>query len=188
MPIKSWKILSEKQLNNYKIFETRVDRVRSPKTGEEHDVYVVTGASWVNVLAFTPEGKVILVQQYRHGTREVMWEIPGGVIEPDETPAHAGARELIEETGYAGTPARLLGKIHPNPAFQTNLCYTVLILDAKRIREPAMDGTEDIAVRLVEEDEFARMIADGRITHSLVAVADLWRRLWRAGVIHPSVV
>ncbi len=173
MSIKPWQIISEKPLHQYKIFETRVDRVRSPKTGREHDVYIVTGASWVNVLAFTPDGKIILVQQYRHGLREVMWEIPGGVIDPEETPEHAGARELLEETGYAGTPARLLGKIHPNPAFQTNLCYTVLILDAKRVRDPMMDGTEDIAVCLVEEEEFGRMIADGRITHSLVALADL---------------
>src|SRR5258708_1011040 len=84
-----WKVLGSKNLNHYKIFETRTDRVVSPRTQQEHDVYIVTGSSWVNVLAYTPDQEILLIEQYRHGIREVIWEIPGGVIDPGETPAQA---------------------------------------------------------------------------------------------------
>jgi ADP-ribose pyrophosphatase len=179
--IQPWKVIGSRPMNNYKIFETRTDRVVSPRTGQEHDVYIVEGASWVNVMPITPDREVVLVQQYRHGIREVMWEIPGGVIDPGETPEQAAVRELLEETGYAGKPPQLLGKVHPNPAYQTNLCYTVLIEDVKAVQAPQMEGMEDIAVKLVPEEEFGQLIMRGEITHSLVVVADLWRRLWRSG-------
>lgn len=186
--IQHWKIIGSKKLNHYKIFETRTDRVVSPRTQQEHDVYVVVGSSWVNVLAITTDKKIVLVQQYRHGTRQVMWEIPGGVIDAGESPAQAAARELLEETGYKGSAPRLLGKVHPNPAYQENTCYTILIENIEFVETPKMDGMEDIAVKLVPEEEFERMIEEGEITHSLVVAADLWRRLWRAGRIQPTVV
>lgn len=186
--IKPWKVLSSKKLNHYKIFETRTDRVVSPRTGQEHDAYIVTGNPWVNILAFTEKGEVIMVQQYRHGTQLVMMEIPGGVIDAGESPTAAAARELLEETGYAGSAPKILGKVHPNPAFQTNICHTILIENARKVREPEMESMEDIATHLVPESEFERMILDGRISHSLVLVADLWRRLWRSGAIQPVVI
>jgi 8-oxo-dGTP pyrophosphatase MutT (NUDIX family) len=184
--IQPWPILGSRALHDYRIFQTRTERVRSPKTGREHDVYLLTGPDWVNVLAFTPAREVVLVQQYRHGSRQVMWEIPGGLMEPGEAPAAAGARELLEETGYAGDPAAALARIQPNPAFQTNTCHTVLIQNARLAQAPSPDAMEDLAVKLVPEEEFADMVADGRIANALVAVADLWRRLWREGKLRPE--
>jgi ADP-ribose pyrophosphatase len=183
-----WQVLDSKKLNSYKIFETRTDRVISPRTKQEHDVYIVTGSSWVNILAFTPEREVLIIEQYRHGVREVMWEIPGGVIDAGETPAQAASRELLEETGFEGDSPKLLGKVYPNPAFQTNTAYTVLIENIRFTKEPQLEGMEDIAMKLVPEEVFADLIATGKITHSLVIVAELWRRLWRSGEITPVVL
>lgn len=186
--IQRWKIIGSKKLNHYKIFETRTDRVISPRTQKEHDVYIVSGSSWVNVLALTSNFEVVLVQQYRHGTRQVHWEIPGGVIDGGESPAQAAARELLEETGYQGDTPLLLGQVHPNPAYQENTCYTLLITNVKRVAAPQMEEMEDILVKLIPENDFSKMIEDGDITHSLVVVADLWRRLWRAGTIKPIML
>ena len=185
-PIQPWPVLGSRPMHDYTIFQTRTERVRSPRTGGEHDIYLLTGPDWVNILAVTPAREVVLVQQYRYGSRQVMWEIPGGLMEPGEAPAAAGARELLEETGYAGDPPVALAKISPNPAFQTNTCHTVLVLNAQRVQTPSLDGMEDIAVKLVPEEEFSTMVADGRISNALVAVAELWRRLWREGRLGPE--
>lgn len=184
-PIEPWAILGSRTMHDYSIFQTRTERVRSPKTGSEHDIYLLAGPDWVNVLAFTPAREIVLVQQYRHGSRQVMWEIPGGLMDPNETPPAAGARELLEETGYAGDPPVALARILPNPAFQTNTCHTVLVENARLVQAPDLDSMEDIAVKLVPEEDFGQMVADGRISNALVAVADLWRRLWREGRLRP---
>jgi ADP-ribose pyrophosphatase len=186
--IRPWKIIGSKKLNHYKIFDTRTDRVISPRTQKEHDVYIVSGSSWVNVLAITAKSEIVLVQQYRHGTREIHWEIPGGVIDSGESPAQAATRELLEETGFQGDAPLLLGKVHPNPAYQENTCYTLLIQNVELVATPQMDSMEDILVKLIPEKDFSQMIESGAITHSLVVVADLWRRLWRTGTIQPIVL
>lgn len=186
--IKPWQVIASKWLNHYRIFKTRSDRVISPRTNTEHEVYVVDGSSWVNVFAITEDQKIVVVQQYRHGTREIKWEIPGGVIDEGENPAQAGARELLEETGYAGSAPIVIGKVHPNPAYQTNICYTVLIENAKKVAEPSIEEMEDIAVDLVTENQFEQMIIDGEISHSLVVAADLWRRFWKSGKKNTPVI
>ena len=69
-----------------------------------------------------------MVEQYRHGSNTVELEIPGGMMDAGETdPVATAVRELREETGYEGGNARLLGKIHSNPAILSNITYTVLI-------------------------------------------------------------
>jgi ADP-ribose pyrophosphatase len=73
----------------------------------------------VNVLALTPDHRLVLVRQFRFGIDGFSLEIPGGVMEAGEDPLEAGLRELREETGFAGGVARLLGSVHPNPAIQS---------------------------------------------------------------------
>lgn len=84
---------------------------------------MIDSASWVNVVPVTTEGNVVLIRQFRHGIRDVVLEIPGGVIDGDEDPADAAARELREETSYVAENIRLLSRVLPNPAVQNNYLY-----------------------------------------------------------------
>lgn len=175
-----WQTLSAARGEDYGLF--RVDRLErvSPRTGKVGHYKVLRIGSWANVVALTSEGEVILIEQYRHGIDDLTLEIPGGVIEPDEDPLLGAARELREETGYAGDEPVLIGKVHPNPAIQDNVCFTYLIENARLVGELQLDPGEDIAVRRVPLEAVPRLLRDGLITHSLVVAAFHWLALHRA--------
>ncbi len=170
--IKAWPVVASKPLANYRIFQLRTDLKVNPRTGTSHDFFVIDCADWVNVVALTPGQRVVMIEQFRHGSNTVELEIPGGIMDPHESdPTVAGPRELREETGYEGGPARLIGTIFPNPAIQSNRCHTVLTEDCELRHATEFDGGEDIAVRLVPVSEIPGLIANGTIRHALVVVA-----------------
>ncbi len=168
---KPWDIVSSERRGSLRIFGLRVDRAVSPRTGVAHDFYVLESGSWVNVIPITPAQEVVLIRQYRHGTREVTLEIPGGIVEPGDSPEEAAWRELREETGYGAGQMVGLGFVHPNPAFLDNRCYTFLGRDAFRKGPQSQDEKEDIEVLLKPLAEIPRLIREGAITHSLVVAA-----------------
>ena len=89
-------------------------------------------------------------------------------------------RELREETGYEGENARLLGRVHANPAILTNTCFTVIVENCRLKHKTQFDHSEDLVTRLVPVAEMPKLVADEKISHSLVVVAlyhfDLWQR------------
>ncbi len=99
-------------------------------------------------------------------------EIPGGMMDPHETdPVATAVRELREETGYEGENARLLGKIHSNPAILSNITFTVLIENCRLKHGVEFDHGEDLATRLMPVAEIPKLVADEKIGHCLVVVA-----------------
>ena len=171
MSFERWEILSSQRDRSYRVFSLRTDRARSPRTGEAHDFFVLESSSWVNVIPITPDGEVVMVRQYRHGTRDVTLEIPGGLVEDHDTPEDAARRELYEETGYRAASLTSLGYVHPNPAIQNNRCYTFLAHDVFPAGAQDQDDKEDIQVVTRPLTDIRRLIREGEITHALVVVA-----------------
>jgi len=179
--IQPWKKIRSKLIGDFRIFKIRSDLCVNPRTGKEHDFFVLDSVNWVNVIAVTPDRQLVMVEQYRHGSNTVELEIPGGMMDAGETdPVATAVRELREETGYAGGNARLLGKIHSNPAILSNVTYTVLIENCRLQHGVEFDSGEDLITRLVPVAEIPKLVADEKIGHSLVVVAlyhfDLWQR------------
>lgn len=139
--------------------------------------YVLEAGDWVNVVALTAAGEVVLVRQFRHGTRGLSLEIPGGMVDPgDRDPAVAAVRELREETGYEGAAPEEILKVSSNPAILTNHTWTYRIRDAQPAVPPDPDEHEDLEVVLEPLDRIEGLIASGAIHHSL-SVAALLRHL-----------
>ena len=111
--IKKWKIIKSEPLSSNRVFSTRKDTSVSPITGEEHEFFVIEAPDWVNVVAVTDGDEVLLIRQYRHGIESETIEIPGGCIDPAETPLEAAKRELLEETGYVSDDWSCIGRGHP---------------------------------------------------------------------------
>lgn len=184
-------MVSSEVLADYRVFRVRRDFKRSPRTGQPHDFFVLECPGWVNVIALTSTGQIILVEQFRHGVDVVELEIPGGVMDPeDASPVETAVRELREETGYEGERARIIGQVAPNPAIQNNTAYTVLVENCHLRHGVEFDHTEDVSTRLESVEALPALVAAGRIRHSLVVAAfyhfDLWRRGLPVGEPGPS--
>ena len=112
-----------------------------------------------------------MVRQYRHGSRAVTLEIPGGLFDPGDTPEEAAARELLEETGYQAERWTEIGVANPNPAIFNNRCYTFLAQDIQKISDLIPDQTEDIEVVLIPLIDIPKLIRTGKIDHAIVIAA-----------------
>lgn len=179
--IRPWPRLSTRPVGNFRIFTIRSDIKVAPRTGKQHDFYVIDCVNWVNACAVTKDGKLVMIEQYRHGSDTIELEVPGGMLDPHESdPIIGGLRELREETGYTGARPRLIGEMFPNAAIMSNRCHTLLVEDAERTHPTEFDHGEDIRVVLVPLEDIPRHIASGRIRHAIVLAAlhhfDLWRR------------
>ncbi len=178
--IKPWPQISSRVAGDFRIFTIRTEVKVSPRTGQPHDFVVIDSVNWVNVVALTPAGEIILVEQFRHGTNTVELEIPGGMIDPeDASPVAAGTRELQEETGYEGENALVVGRVYPNPAIMSNTCFTVLVRNCQLRHSTLFDHGEDLVPRLVPVGQIPDLVSSGQIRHSLVVAALSYFELWR---------
>ena len=170
--IQPWRKISSKPLGDFRVFSLRSDLRISPRTGEQHDFFILDTVNWVNVVAVTPDQQMVLVEQYRQGSDTVELEIPGGMMDPaDPSPEAAGCRELLEETGYQGRRARVIGRVFANPAIMTNTCFTLLVEDCRLTAPVQLDSSEDLITRLVPVSAVTDLVASGKIRHSLVVAA-----------------
>jgi 8-oxo-dGTP pyrophosphatase MutT (NUDIX family) len=179
-----WEKVGSKPLGDFRVFSLRVDQKISPRTKLPHDFFVLDSPTWVNVIAITPDKQLVMVEQFRHGTNTVELEIPGGIMDKtDPDPVATGLRELREETGYEGRDARLLGEVFPNPAIQSNTCYTILVRDCALRHPTQLDSGEDIITRLIPAAEIPGLVAAKKIRHSLVLCALHFFDLSQRGVM-----
>lgn len=167
---KTWESLSEPEV----LMETRVgkvlsERFRCIRTGAEGDFISFKFPDWVVVLAETPDDRLIVIRQFRHGSHSFQWEIPGGCIDAsDPDPISAGLRELKEETGYEGENACLLGSVCPNPALQSNRCYTVLVRNVRKTGTAQLEDTESLETFTMTLSEIMDLIRDGSFDHGIM--------------------
>ena len=173
-----WKKFESREIADCRVFRVREDVSVNSETGKNASFFIVENPDWVNVIALTKEKKVVLIEQFRHGTEEVTLEIPGGLIDENEKPEIAAKRELLEETGFESTEMIYLGKSHPNPAIQSNTLYHYLALDCEKTDETNFDEHESIVAKTVPLEEVPKLIAADKFPHSLAITSFYYLSLY----------
>lgn len=175
----SWKLLNSTQVADCRVFTVHRHLSQPPNSSETFDFYVLRCNNWVEVIPMTKNREVILVEQYRPGTHSVTLEIPGGIIDPtDESSQKAGARELLEETGYRAEEVIHIGRNYPNPPVQGNYCDVFLATNVEMVQQPTFDKFEDIELKIVPYDQIPDLIRTGAISHGLVVAAFYYLALY----------
>lgn len=171
MIIEKWQKLASKYLVKEKWATLRVDEVKLPDGIVKDDYYVLEYPNWVNAIALTEEGKVIMVRQYRHAADIVSLEVPGGVIDGNEEPEFAIQRELLEETGYSFKTCKLVAELYPNPATANNVTFTYVLTGGIKTHEQHLDEHEILNVEEYTIDQVKQFMKDNKIAQALHVAA-----------------
>jgi ADP-ribose pyrophosphatase len=156
-----------------KIFALRADEVAMPGGGSaRREVVEHYGA--VAVVALDDDGNLVLVYQYRHPIGRRLWELPAGLLDMGDEPAHVtAARELEEETGLAATHWQTLIDVDSTPGFSDESVRIFLATGLTDIGRPhAHDEEADLVVKRVPLAEAVQMVFAGEIVNAL-AVAGI---------------
>ena len=155
------KILGSEMIHQGRVFGVRRDEVVEP-SGVRTTREVVTHPGSVVVLPVLPDGRIVMVRQYRHAARQYLWELVAGRKEPAETPKEGAARELLEETGYRAKRLKVFLDVFPTPGFLEENMY-LLLAEGLAAGEAQPEEDEKIEVRAFKLKELKQMIKSGRL-------------------------
>jgi len=170
-----WTVLARRTLVADRWLTLHADTVRTAEGALLDPFYVIDERSWSCVVPVLPDGRLALVEQYRHGAERIMLELPAGDLEAGEHPAAGAVRELQEETGFAALAEPVaLGVLFPEPSRNRSRAHGFMVRVAASAGATSLDPAESIGVRLMTVAEAFAAIADGRLCHG-VHVGFLWQ-------------
>lgn len=178
-----WKIRASEYLLKTPYMNVRRDQCELPDQSVIDDFYVVEEGNFASVFALTAAHEVVLVRQYKHGTGQVVLELPAGYLEADEDPVEGARREFLEETGYDAPQFEQVAAFIQHPTRMTNEGYLVVATGAHPVGAQRLDANESIEVLLMPVDQVFDQIHSGEIA-AVGTVAGIffgWRYLQRSG-------
>ncbi|MCW6036313.1 NUDIX hydrolase [Spirulina subsalsa FACHB-351] len=150
--------LSQRLFFQGRKFNFEVNRLRLPN-GVEGDWECIRHPGGALGVPVTPEGKLVLVNQYRFAVEGRLLEFPAGTVEVNEDPAMTIKREIEEETGYRAHRWRKLGQFPLAPGYSDEYIYAFLAQDLEKLEKPPQqDEDEDIEVVVLSPPELEEII------------------------------
>ncbi|MBC7259140.1 MAG: NUDIX hydrolase [Chloroflexi bacterium] len=190
--MKPWSVLSSRLILSKPPWLTiTAQRCQLPNGHIIEEYLLAEGRDVVMVFPLSADGKVILVEQYKHGCGRVLWDLPAGYVDADDPSLlEAAQRELAEETGHSADDWTHLASLYPDPNRSANRFHFYLAVGARQTSAQHLDATEDINVHVVSPADLWALVAEGKIG-SMSSVAGIGlglRRLAERGVVPPAVL
>jgi ADP-ribose pyrophosphatase len=156
----------EKLLKSTVIYDGPIFGVRRDELVEPGDLRttreVITHPGSVVVLPVLADGRIVMIQQYRHAARQYLWELVAGRIDGGESPKKGGARELLEETGYRAKHWKVFLEIFPTPGFLEEKLF-VLLATGLTAGEAQPEFDEKITTCAYRVSELKQMMQNGQL-------------------------
>ena len=169
---KQAQVLSSKVVYEGSIFSVRQDEVVEP-SGVHATREMIAHPGSVVVLPVLPDGRIVLIRQYRHAAKQYLWELVAGRIDAGENPRKAAARELLEETGYRAKRFRVFLDVFPTPGFLEERMY-ILLAEGLTAGEAQPEEDEKIVSRIYNRKELDKMIRGGKLRDAKTIAALLF--------------
>jgi ADP-ribose pyrophosphatase len=158
---KQAKVISSRTIYKGPVFGIRRDEVIEP-SGVRTTREVITHPGSVVVLPVLPDGRILMIRQYRHAAHQYLWELVAGRIDAGENPREAAVRELIEETGYRAKRFRIFLDVFPTPGFLEERMF-ILLAEGLTAGEAEPEEDEKIISRAFSFKQLEEMIRSGKL-------------------------
>lgn len=170
MPKPRTKIISSKLIYQGRVFGVRRDHVIEPG-GVKTTRDIVTHSGSVVILPVLPDGRILLVHQFRYSAGDFLLELVAGRMEPGEKPLEAARRELAEETGYRAKRFQQMLDVYPTPGFVKERMFVFAATELTP-GKTNFDEDERIEVKRFSLKALLQMIRQGKI-HDAKSVAGI---------------
>jgi ADP-ribose pyrophosphatase len=168
-------VISSRTVFRGRIVQLDVDSVVEP-SGKEVEREVIRHPGAAVLLAVTPEGRVLLVRQFRYAAGETLLEVPAGTIDPGESPEQTAGRELVEETGYHPGRLEKIAEFYPSPGIVSEKMHLFLATELER-RQAAPDSDESLEIVELPLEQALRLEPGRDVRDAKTIVALSWLAL-----------
>ena len=167
-----WEVLRRREIADARPWlRLWAEDLRLPDGRTVEGFYTIEAPDYAVIVALTPDGRVVVERNYKHGPRRVCLNLPAGYLEPGETPLAAARRELREETGYAADEWTPLGAFvnDGNRGFGSG--HFFLARGARRVAEPDAGDLEALEIELMPFDDLLDAVRGGGVAVLSIAAA-----------------
>lgn len=146
------------------VFEESLLKVKRDRlqvgSNPSYDYYsLVTYPFAVAILATTPDGSLVLTQEYRHPTAQILLGCPGGFVDLNEDPIESAKRELMEETGFQAQSFQVIGSAFPYAGISSQKTIYIQAQEAVLIEEQKLESSEIIRPLLIKLKDILQAIS-----------------------------